>query len=93
MGVYFDKLVIPIVLGSGTTADTIGVTVFFAIEKPIVDAGQFYFFRTAVFLETSQLVGRNTIGIETDELEVQDIDTEQDWQLAELKYRLMIERG
>ena len=57
------------------------------------DAGQFYFFRTAVFLETSQLVGRNTIGIETDELEVQDIDTEQDWQLAELKYRLMIERG
>jgi N-acylneuraminate cytidylyltransferase len=57
------------------------------------DAGQFYFFRTATLLETGELVGPNTIGLETDELEVQDIDTEQDWQLAELKYRLLMERG
>jgi N-acylneuraminate cytidylyltransferase len=56
------------------------------------DAGQFYFFRVAPFLETGQLVGPNTIGLETDELQVQDIDTEQDWQLAELKYRLMSEK-
>jgi len=55
------------------------------------DAGQFYFFRTTPFLGTGQLVGPNTIGLEVDELEVQDIDTEQDWQLAELKYRLMTE--
>jgi N-acylneuraminate cytidylyltransferase len=53
------------------------------------DAGQFYFFRTGPFLAGGQLVGPNTIGIEADELEVQDIDTEQDWQLAELKYRLL----
>jgi pseudaminic acid cytidylyltransferase len=57
------------------------------------DAGQYYFFRTASFLESGQLVGANTVGIEVDEMEVQDIDTEQDWQLAELKYRLLIERA
>jgi pseudaminic acid cytidylyltransferase len=57
------------------------------------DAGQFYFFRTAALLESGQLVGPNTIGLETNELEVQDIDTEQDWQLAELKYRLLMDRG
>lgn len=56
------------------------------------DAGQFYFFRTAQFLEIGQLVGANTVGIEVDEMEVQDIDTEQDWRLAELKYRLMVEQ-
>jgi N-acylneuraminate cytidylyltransferase len=56
------------------------------------DAGQFYFFRTEPFLTSGQLVGVNTVGLETDELEVQDIDNEQDWRLAELKYRLMIER-
>ena len=56
------------------------------------DAGQFYFFRTEEFLASGQLVGANTIGLESDEFEVQDIDDEQDWQLAELKYRLMTER-
>lgn len=55
------------------------------------DAGQFYVFRTAVFLASGRLVGDNAIGLEVDELEVQDIDTEQDWRLAELKYRLMLE--
>jgi len=55
------------------------------------DAGQFYFFRTEPFLSTGELAGPNMVGLEADELEVQDIDTEQDWRLAELKYRLMIE--
>lgn len=53
------------------------------------DAGQFYFARTAQFLASGQLVGPNTIGLETDELAMQDIDTEQDWRLAELKYELL----
>jgi N-acylneuraminate cytidylyltransferase len=53
------------------------------------DAGQFYFLRTAQFLESGQLVGTTTVGFEVDEMEMQDIDTEQDWKLAELKYRLM----
>jgi N-acylneuraminate cytidylyltransferase len=54
------------------------------------DAGQFYFFRTDPFLATGQLVGPNTLGLETEEIEVQDIDTEQDWRLAELKYQSMM---
>jgi len=57
------------------------------------DAGQFYFFRTAALLASGTLVGANTLGIEVDELEVQDIDTERDWALAEVKYRLMLERA
>ena len=57
------------------------------------DAGQFYFLRVASFLDSQQLVGLDTIGLETDELQVQDIDTEQDWRLAEIKYRLLTERG
>lgn len=50
------------------------------------DAGQFYFIRTKSFLETGQIVGDDTLGMELDESEVQDIDTEQDWAIAEMKY-------
>ena len=50
------------------------------------DAGQFYFFRPAVLLVTGKLITENTVGIEIPETEVQDIDTEADWELAELKF-------
>lgn len=63
------------------------------LEPAWHDAGQFYFLRTEPFLETGTLVGPNTIGIETNEMQVQDIDDETDWQLAELKYRLMQKTG
>lgn len=53
------------------------------------DTGQFYFFRPAILRSTSKLITDNTIGIEVDELEVQDIDTDQDWRLAEIKYRML----
>ena len=57
------------------------------------DAGQFYFFRTAALLASGTLVGSNSLGLAVDELEVQDIDNEEDWALAEVKYRLMLERA
>lgn len=60
------------------------------------DAGQFYFVNVARFFETGQLLTNNTSGIEIAELEAQDIDTLTDWQLAELKVRLLYqasERG
>lgn len=57
------------------------------------DAGQFYFFRVEPFFEEGRLVGDKAVGLETDQLEVQDIDTEQDWRLAELKYRLVRNSG
>ena len=52
------------------------------------DTGQFYFFRTDRFQVTGALVSDNTIGIPVPRAECQDIDTEDDWMLAELKYEL-----
>lgn len=50
------------------------------------DCGQFYFFKTSVFLQTGKLVSENTIGLEVPETEVQDIDNEEDWKIAEIKF-------
>jgi N-acylneuraminate cytidylyltransferase len=50
------------------------------------DCGQFYFFRTAAFLQSGKLVTENTIGLEVPETEVQDIDNEDDWKIAEIKF-------
>lgn len=53
------------------------------------DSGQFYWFRIARFLETRKLFAEHTVPIELPESEVQDIDTEEDWRIAELKYRIL----
>ena len=53
------------------------------------DAGQFYFFRTDRFLEAKSLVTLNTYAIEIPESEVQDIDNEEDWKIAEIKYSFL----
>ena len=53
------------------------------------DAGQFYFFKVESFLKDKKLFTENSGGIEISEMEGQDIDTEIDWKLAELKYELM----
>lgn len=54
------------------------------------DAGQFYWFNIDKFSLNHKLVSQNTTYFECSELEVQDIDTELDWKLAETKYKLMI---
>jgi len=53
------------------------------------DAGQFYWMKTARVLEEGKIVTSNSTGIIVDEREVQDIDTPADWQIAELKYKLL----
>ena len=53
------------------------------------DCGQFYFFKCDRFLETGKLVTENTFGLEVPESEVQDIDNEEDWKIAEMKYDLL----
>jgi pseudaminic acid cytidylyltransferase len=53
------------------------------------DCGQFYFFRTEKFLETKSLVSKDSYSLELAESQVQDIDTEEDWKIAELKYQLL----
>lgn len=53
------------------------------------DAGQFYVFRTESFLKNRNIMVGDILPLELSELEVQDIDNEVDWKLAELKYRLI----
>lgn len=54
------------------------------------DSGQFYFFRVESFLQNQRLFTGNTVPMVIPETEVQDIDTEDDWQIAEMKYRLLL---
>jgi N-acylneuraminate cytidylyltransferase len=50
------------------------------------DAGQWYWFNCEKLLASRKLWTENTFGVEVDELEVQDIDSLNDWKMAELKY-------
>ncbi len=52
------------------------------------DAGQFYFFKINPVMESNTLFTDNSRALILSELEAQDIDTEPDWKLAELKYKL-----
>ncbi|MBN1837576.1 MAG: pseudaminic acid cytidylyltransferase [Spirochaetales bacterium] len=59
------------------------------LEPCYHDAGQFYFLRTAAFLRHRRLLLRDMLKYELPESRVQDIDTEEDWRAAELKYRAL----
>lgn len=59
------------------------------LEKLYHDCGQFYVCRTKQFYIQKSLVMAHTVPFIMDELEVQDIDNETDWRLAELKFRLL----
>ena len=59
------------------------------LEKSFHDAGQFYWFKTRALLTSKKLLTANTGGVIISALEAQDIDTETDWKLAELKYQLL----
>lgn len=52
------------------------------------DAGQFYFFDTTIFMKEKTLFTDNSFGLRIDALEGQDIDTLEDWKLAEIKYKI-----
>ncbi len=54
------------------------------------DAGQFYVLRIESFLKNHGIMVGDILQMELSELEVQDIDNEVDWKLAELKYRLLV---
>ena len=62
------------------------------LETIYHDCGQFYVLDTEAFKKTKKMVTKNTGAIIISELEVQDIDNEIDWQLAELKYDLLYGR-
>ncbi|MEO2127027.1 MAG: pseudaminic acid cytidylyltransferase [Christiangramia sp.] len=58
------------------------------LDKSYHDSGQFYFFKSAV-LQNGNLFTNNTGCIIIDEKEGQDIDTLDDWTLAEIKYEYL----
>lgn len=55
------------------------------------DSGQFYCVRTQAFLKEKTILLHRMYPLLLDELEVQDIDNEVDFRLAELKYQLLQE--
>lgn len=60
-------------------------------DLPIIyhDCGQFYWMKTEKYLENNDILNNHTRPYFISELEVQDIDNESDWKLAELKYKYM----
>lgn len=59
------------------------------LEPHYHDVGQFYVFRTEAFERNRKLMLGNILPFVISELEVQDIDNESDWKIAEMKYKLM----
>jgi len=59
------------------------------LEPIYHDAGQFYALWTEAFLKAGTLNVKKLKPLILSEMEVQDIDTEDDWKLAELKYGIL----
>ncbi len=53
------------------------------------DCGQFYFMRTNIFLKERKMFVENSTAIIMNEMEAQDIDNEDDWKMAEVKYKIL----
>lgn len=63
------------------------------LEELFHDVGQFYFWQEKYFWDNINQLPLNTIPYLLTELEIQDIDTTDDWKMAELKYRLLKGEG
>ena len=63
------------------------------LEPHYHDAGQFYVVKTESFLKNKGIMVGQILPMELSELEVQDIDNEVDWKLAEMKYKLLQDKG
>lgn len=61
------------------------------LETLYHDAGQFYGYYVKDFIEKNGVITEGIVPIVVDEMEVQDIDNETDWKMAELKYQFMCE--
>lgn len=56
------------------------------------DAGQFYWIKTIEFLDNPDILMNHISKFNVPETEVQDIDNEDDWMIAEIKYKLIREK-
>jgi len=59
------------------------------LEKMYFDCGQFYCYKVKSYLENRGIIKKGFVPIVVDELQVQDIDNLIDWELAELKYKIL----
>jgi pseudaminic acid cytidylyltransferase len=59
------------------------------LEATFHDLGQFYFFKTEVIISNNKLWNENTGFIELKEMESHDIDTIDDWEIAEFKFKYL----
>ncbi len=62
------------------------------LESMYQDCGQFFILRTAAFVQEKKILCDKLLPLILSGREVQDIDTEMDWQIAELKYELLKKR-
>ena len=58
------------------------------LEPSYHDAGQFYWLNNEICLQQQKIITNNTGSIIITEMEGQDIDSNIDWELAELKYKI-----
>ncbi|MCX6735944.1 MAG: pseudaminic acid cytidylyltransferase [Candidatus Parcubacteria bacterium] len=59
------------------------------MEPSYNDSNQFYFLKTDSFLEQKTLYLKHSLPLIVPQFEGQDINTEEDWGMAELKYELL----
>ncbi len=59
------------------------------LEKQYHDAGQFYIYHVPQYLERNGNIRDGLMPLILSEMEVQDIDNEEDWKIAEFKYKLL----
>lgn len=62
------------------------------LEPMFHDAGMFYFATARGMLENKPYFGKQTAYIEMNETQIQDIDNDTDWKMAEIKYELLRNR-
>lgn len=60
------------------------------LEPIYHDCGQFSFVKTKAFCQSGKIIMDKTAAMIIPESEVQDIDNEEDWKLAEIKYKIMV---
>lgn len=61
------------------------------LESTFHDSGQFYWFRPRILAEKRSLWTDNTGVFPISELRAHDIDTYEDWKIAEFKYKLLLD--
>ncbi|NMC99426.1 MAG: pseudaminic acid cytidylyltransferase [Bacteroidales bacterium] len=61
------------------------------LEPAYHDSGQFYWMKVEEFMKQKRFFSKNSGAIILPETEVQDIDSEEDWKLAEWKYKMQHE--